>query len=43
MHLPDDVALTMSNHHGKQLATLYELWGDWGEAIGEHHDELLAS
>lgn len=40
MHLPDDVALTTSNHHGKQLGTLYELWGDWVEAIGDDHDEL---
>jgi hypothetical protein len=43
MHLPDDVALTTSNHHGKQLATLYGLWGDWIEAIGEDHDELHGS
>ena len=25
MHLPDDVALTTSSHHGSQLATLYSL------------------
>lgn len=40
MHLPDDVALTTSNHHGKQLTTLYDLWGDWVEAIGDDQDEL---
>jgi hypothetical protein len=26
MHLPNDVALTTSNHHGKHLRTLYMLW-----------------
>jgi hypothetical protein len=40
MHLPDDVALTTSNHHGRQLATLYALWADWIEAIGDDLDEL---
>jgi len=34
MHLPDDVALTTSNHHGTHLAILYGLWGDWIEAAG---------
>lgn len=29
MHLPDHVSLTTSDHHGKQLAVLYALWGDW--------------
>jgi len=41
-HLPDDVALTTSNHHGSQLATLYTLWGDWLEAIGGEHDEMFS-
>jgi hypothetical protein len=41
MHLPDDVALTTSNHHGSQLTTLYTLWGDWVEAIGDTQDELF--
>lgn len=41
MNLPDDVALTTSNHHGTQLAVLYSLWGDWLEAIGDDHDELF--
>jgi hypothetical protein len=27
MHLPDDVVLTTSNHHGRQLGALYTLWG----------------
>ena len=41
MHLPDDVAITTSNHHGSQLAFLYSLWGDWLEAMGDEHDELF--
>jgi hypothetical protein len=41
MHLPDDVALTTSNHHGSQLATLYKLGGDWSEATGDSQDELF--
>jgi hypothetical protein len=43
MHLPDDVALTTSNHHGTQLATLYSLWGDWIEAIGDDEDALFSA
>ena len=42
MHLPDDVAIRTSDHHGSQLATLYSLWGDWLEAMGDQHDELFA-
>jgi hypothetical protein len=42
IHLPDDVAITTSNHHGSQLATLYLLWGDLLEAIGDEQDELFA-
>lgn len=41
MHLPDDVALTTSNHHGSQLATLHVLHRDWVEAIGDVQDELF--
>jgi hypothetical protein len=41
MHLPDDVAMTTSNHHGSQLAALYSLWGDWVEAMSDEHDELF--
>ncbi len=43
IHLPDDVALTTSNHHGSDLAALYSLWADWIEAIGDDHDELFTS
>ena len=42
MHLPDDVAITTSNHHGSQLAALYSLWADLLEAIGDDQDELFA-
>jgi hypothetical protein len=41
MHLPDDVALTTSNHHGRELGALYTLWGDWIEAHGDEYDEPL--
>jgi hypothetical protein len=41
IHLPDDVALTTSNHHGSQLEILYNLWGDWLKAVGDKHDELF--
>jgi hypothetical protein len=43
MHLPDDVAITTSNHHGSQLSDLYTLWGGWVEAIGDREDELFAA
>jgi hypothetical protein len=42
MHLPDDVALTTSNHHGAELAALRTLWGGWIEAIGDEQDELFS-
>jgi hypothetical protein len=41
MRLPDDVAITTSNHHGSQLAGLYLLWGNFIEAIGDEQDELF--
>jgi hypothetical protein len=41
MHLPDDVALVTSNHHGRQLAALRTLWGDWIEATGDNTEEPL--
>jgi hypothetical protein len=41
MHLPDDVAITTSNHHGSQLAALYTLWADWVEATGEKEEDAL--
>ena len=40
MHLPDDVALTTSGHHGIELALLYTLWGDWIHIIGYDRDAL---
>ena len=40
MNLPDDVAMTTSNHHGAQLTALYSLWGGWIDAIGDKQDEL---
>jgi len=43
MHLPDDVALTTSNHHGKQLRILYTLWGSWLDAIGDDEDALYGA
>jgi hypothetical protein len=43
-HLPDDVAIRVSDHNGHRLALLHSLWGDWIEAIGdpeEEQDELF--
>ena len=34
-HLPDDVAIRVSDHNGLRLALLYSLWGDWLTAIGD--------
>ncbi|MFI5021643.1 MAG: hypothetical protein ACHQRJ_08325 [Alphaproteobacteria bacterium] len=43
MHLPDDVAIKISNHQGTKLRLLYSLWGDWIEAVGDpsHPDNLF--
>jgi hypothetical protein len=43
-HLPDDVAIRVSDHNGHRLALLYSLWGDWITATGdsENHDELFS-
>ena len=41
MHLPDDVALRTSDHHGTQLAALGRLWGDWIDSHGDDGDEEL--
>ena len=43
MNLPDDVAISISDHHGTRLKLLYSLWGDWVEAIGtpDNPDELF--
>jgi hypothetical protein len=35
MHLPEDVSIRVSDHNGVRLQLLYQLWGDWIEAIGE--------
>ena len=45
MHLPDDVAVRISNHHGRQLRFLYSLWCDWIEAVGDpsHPDNLFGA
>jgi hypothetical protein len=43
-HLPDDVAIRMSDHNGHRLALLHSLWGDWITATGdpENPDELFS-
>lgn len=43
-HLPDDVAIRVSDHNGHRLALLYSLWGDWITATGdpEKPDELFS-
>jgi hypothetical protein len=38
MHLPDDVAIKISNHNGLRLQLLHSLWGDWIEAVGDQSD-----
>ena len=35
MHLPEDVSIGVSDHNGVRLRLLYQLWGDWIEAIGD--------
>lgn len=44
MHLPDDVAIKISNHEGARLELLYSLWGDWIQAVGNplNPDNLFA-
>ncbi|HLI61958.1 MAG TPA: hypothetical protein VKV05_01065 [Terriglobales bacterium] len=43
-HLPDDVAIRISDHNGLRLKLLYSLWGDWITATGdpEKPDELFS-
>jgi hypothetical protein len=43
-HLPDDVAIRISDHNGTRLMLLYSLWGDWITATGdpEKPDELYS-
>jgi hypothetical protein len=42
-HLPDDVAIRISDHNGIRLELLYSLWSDWITATGdpEKPDELF--
>ena len=42
-HLPDDVAIRLSDHNGIRLELLYGLWGDWITATGDpdRSDELF--
>jgi hypothetical protein len=44
MHLPDDIAMRISNHHGAELKLLYSLHGDWIGATGnpEEPDNLFS-
>ena len=43
MHLPDDVAVRISDHNGTRLSLLYSLWGEWIVAVGNpsRQDELF--
>jgi len=44
MNLPDDVAIRISDHNGTRLRLLYDLWGEWVEAVGDperQQDELF--
>jgi hypothetical protein len=38
--LPYDVSIRTSNHHGKLLKILDDLWGAWIQAVGEDQDPL---
>jgi len=38
VHLPDDIAVRISNHHGKELKLLCSLWQDWLQAMGDRMD-----
>ena len=38
MDLPDDIAVTISSHHGKELELLYNLHSDWVQSIGDQPD-----
>jgi hypothetical protein len=44
MDLPDDVAITTSDHYGSKLRLLNNLWGDWVKAVGDisNQDELFS-
>jgi hypothetical protein len=41
--LPDDVSIRTSNHHGRLLKSLHDLWGFWVAAVDEEQDELYVS
>jgi hypothetical protein len=43
MHLPEDVSIRISDHNGLRLRLMYQLWGDWVEAIGDpdNPDEMF--
>jgi hypothetical protein len=45
MHLPEDVSIRISDHNGLRLQLMYQLWGDWLEAIGDPDkpDEMFNS
>ncbi len=34
-HLPDDIAIRISNHHGSQLKLLNTLSSDWMKSVGD--------
>jgi len=38
MNLPDDVAIRASDHNGRPLKFLYDLWGAWIDAMGDPVD-----
>lgn len=40
MNLPDHVCITTSNHQGKSLKVLHEVWSAWIEAVGDVQDRL---
>jgi hypothetical protein len=40
MNLPDHVSITTSNHQGKSLKVLHEVWSAWIEAVGDVQDRL---
>lgn len=44
MHLPDDIAIRISDHHGKQFKLLHALWGHWIESTGSpiQNDDLFS-
>lgn len=43
MHLPEDLSIRISDHNGQRLRLMYQLSGDWLEAIGnpENPDEMF--